>query len=472
MGEAVERFRGSLAALGIGKGDPIGIALPNSPHFVIAHFAVLGLGAISVPINILNKAREISAQIEDIEARAVICWSNLSPEIEKGLAGSESVRHRIYLGDQLPEGVHSLVDMMQQGERLRADNSLSPDDLASVMYSSGVSGHPRGVELTHRNFSEQAHEVGRLLRIRESDRFLGALPFTSIMGLTMSVHMALYHGAELVVVPRFHPGDTLKSLQNDQITVFVGNPSMYSLMSRFPSAEKYDLNKLRYLVSTESKLPETVARDVEEKLKLRVFEGYGSNETCGMVTINLFPGLVTGGTVGQPIGGLEARILDEHGQSSQVGSIGQVALRGPTIARGYYNRPEKTKQAIKDGWLLTGDLGYQDYESNLYITGHTNDVIVKGGFAVYPREVEEVVEGLPHVQEVAAIGIPDPVYGEEIKLCIVLKEGANIGPSEIIEYVKERLAIYKCPKLIKFYKELPHSATGKILRSELRDEKT
>jgi long-chain acyl-CoA synthetase len=469
--EAVRRLKGSLVARGIGKGDCVAILLPNAPHYVISYLAVVCLGAIAVPIHAQSKSREIAAQIEDCEARAIIAWDHLSAEAEKAVANNESIRLRIYLGDDLPHGALSLVDLISHGEP--SEYCLAEvSDLASIIYTSGATGHPRGVELTHANLSTHAREMGKLLRIRESDRVLCVLPFSGICGLTLGILLPLSHGAGIYIQSRFHPGDVLNSLHDDQISVLLANPSSYALMAAFPSAEKRDLKAVRIPISCEAKLTDQIARDVEEKLKLHLFEGYGCTETCGVISLNLFPALLPRGSVGQAIGDHEIAIVDSAGTPMQTDKEGYIAVRGPVVMNGYRNRPDKTKQVLRDGWFITDDRGSLDYQSNLFLAGHDTELIVKGGFPIRCREIEEIVEGLPHVSEVAVVGVPDPIFGEEIKACVVLKDGAVIGPSEIMEYVKERIAMYKCPKIIKLYKELPRSSSGKIIRGQLKEEKS
>lgn len=471
LGAAVSRLRGSLAARGIAKGDRVALLLPNSPHFIISHLALLGMGAVAVPIHAQSKAREISWQLEDSEAVAIIAWSHLAADVEKAVLQSESVRFRAYVGEETPPGAASLVDLIAQGQPSATNSTCTADDIAAIIYTSGVSGYARGVELTHGNFTIHASELTALLRIRETDKFLTELPYSAAAGLSMGVHLPLVNGVQIEIHSRFHPGDALKSLHDQQANVVVANPSGYALMAGFPSPEKYDLSRVRYAISCESKLADTISRDVEEKLRLRIMEAYGTTETCGIMALNLFPSLLPRGCVGQPLGSHEIQITDDTGTPVPVGTIGQINVRGPAVMRGYRNRPEKTRQVLRDGWFNTGDLGSVDYQSNLNVSGHSGEWIVKGGFTICCREVEEIVEGLPHVQEVAIVGIPDPLYGEEIKACVVLKVGASIGPSEVIEYVKERVALYKCPKVVKLYKELPRTPGGKIIRSQLKDEK-
>jgi long-chain acyl-CoA synthetase len=472
LNTAVERLRGALAAQGITRGDCVAIMLPNCPHFVIAHLAVLGLGAVSVPVNIQHKSREIAWQIEDSEARAFIGWTNLAAEAEKAVPQSESLRVRVYLGDELPEHAASLLEFIQNGERLPSIEDCEESSLAAIMYTAGTGGHPRGVELTHGSFDAQASEMSALLRIRETDIFLGTIPFSGIAGLTMNVHLPLTCGAEMQIQSRFHPGDALECLQNSHVSIFVTNPPALASISSFPAVEKHDLSGLRYVISCECKLTEQIARETEEKLKIRIYEGYGTTESCGIVALNLFPGLTERGSVGQPLPSHELAIWDELGKPAPADTPGQVVVRGPGIMHGYRNRPEKTRQVIQDGWLMTGDRGYLDAHGNLFITGHSSALIIKGGFPVCSYELEEIVAGLPHVKEVAVVGVPDPVLGEEIKACVVLKEGALIGPVEILEYVRERVAAYKCPRTVKLYKELPRTPAGKIIRSHLKEDRT
>jgi len=471
LGSAVERLRGSLAAKGISAGDRVALVMPNSPHFIISHLAVIGLGAVSVPIHPQSRAREIAWQLEDAEASAVIAWSHLANDVEKAVSQTESVRLRAYVGEDIPRGADSVVEMIAQGQPL-ASVASTADDLAAILYTSGSGGHARGVELTHGNFASHVTELASLLRIRESDRFLGTLPFSSGTGLCMGIHLSMLNGSQLEIHSRFHPGDVLKSLHESQITVMMSNPSGFALMAGFPSTDKYDLSQVRYALSCDAKLSDSVARDVEEKLKLHIMEAYGSTETCGVIAVNLFPALVPRGSVGHPIGDHEIQVADENDAPASVGTVGQVCVRGPAVMRGYRNRPDKTRQALRDGWFMTGDRGRLDYQSNIFVCGHSSELIIKGGFTICCREIEEIVEGLPHVLEVAVVGIPDALFGEEIKACVVLKEGASIGPSEVIEYVKERAAVYKCPKVVKLYKELPRTPGGKIIRSQLKEEKS
>ncbi len=426
---------------------------------------------MAVPIHAQHKAREIAAQIEDCEARAVIAWDKHAPETEKAVASLDLCKMRIYLGDEVPAGAQNFLDLMQSGEPTPSDDQIDSEDVAAILYTSGVSGRPLGVELTHANFDHSVGELIRLLRLRETDKFLGLLPLSGISGLTLNLYLPLRLGAEVIIHSRFHPGDALDALTGAGVTIVAANPSMYRLMVGFPGADHMDLSKLRYPLNVDAKLSADLARDAEQRLRLKLFEGYGTTETCGIVALNLFPGLDGRESVGTPIGGMEIVILGDDNTALSNGKVGRVAVRGPSVMRGYRNRPERTRQMRRDGWHITGDVGKLDDESNLILTGHSQELIIKGGFPVHVREVEQVIEGLPHVQDVAVVGITDQVFGEEIKACVVLKDGASISPSEIVEYAKERLSVYKCPKIVKFYRELPRGAGGKIARQELREDR-
>ena len=466
--EATERFRGALAGLGIRRHDRVGILLPNSAHFPIAYYAVLGLGAVAVPLNIMLKSRELAYQLEDSEARAIISWSNFSSQVEKAAENLETLTHRIYLGDGSPSESENMVDLIRTGERLPPSPEVSPDDIAVILYTAGVTGCPKGAELTHHNLAHHAEEFRKHLRITVRDRFLAVMPFYHALGQGMLMNLAFVSGAELVIHSRFHPGDVLKALQEEQITYFLGVPAMYHMISNFPSAQKYETRALRYCLSGGSKLPKELALYFENECGHILMEGYGLSETNSMICLNLATDMGYNGSVGPVIGGTELRIADENGEELSVGDVGEILIRGETVMQGYRGRPESSAQTLREGWLHTGDLGKIDIDGNLYIVDRKDDMILKSGFKIYPREIEGILEQLPHVEEVAVVGVQDPVVGQELKACIVLKNGADLSSGDIIEYCRQQMAAYKCPRIVRFYKELPKAPGGKIQKGELR----
>ncbi|MFH1011631.1 MAG: AMP-binding protein [bacterium] len=467
--DAADRLRGSLAEIGIRQGDRVGILLPNSPHFPIAYYAILGLGAIAVPLNIMLKARELAYQLEDSEARAIIAWGNFAQEVEKAAAFLETLAFRIYLGDNMPPGSLALLDLIRQGNRLPPSDEVSPQETAVILYTAGVTGRPKGAELTHHNLAYHATELRNRLRMTPKDRLLAVLPFYHALGQGMLMNLAFVSSAELVIHSRFHPGDVLRALQEEQITCFLGVPTMYSLISGFPSAPKYETGLLRYCICGGAKLSQPLALQFEEQCGHILMEGYGLSETSSMVCLNTMADTGFTGSVGSAIRGIDLRIVSENDEELPVGNVGEILIRGETVMQGYRGRPDLSAQALRGGWLHTGDLGKIDIEGNLYLVDRKDDMILKSGFKIYPREIEEVLEQLPHIQEVAVVGVSDPVVGEEIKACIILKDGADLSSGDIIEYCRERIAAYKCPRMIRFYKEFPRAPGGKILKSELRN---
>jgi len=467
--DAANRLRGSLLEMGIRRGDRVGIMLPNSPHFPIAYYAILGLGAVALPLNIMLKARELAYQLEDSEARAIIAWENFAPEIEKAAANLEMLTFRIYLGGTVPSESLSLVDLIRQGSSVPPSEEVLPEDVAVILYTAGVTGRPKGAELTHYNLAYHAVEFRNLLCLSTKDRLLAVMPFYHALGQGMLMNLAFVSGAEIVIQSRFHPGDVLRALQDDEITYFLGVPTMYSMISGFPSAQKYETRSLRYCISCGAKLPAQLAVQFGEHCGHVLMEGYGLSETSSMVCLNLMADSGYNGSVGTAIRGINLRIVGDDDVELPIGEIGEILIRGETVMRGYRGRPELSAQALRGDWFHTGDLGRMDIDGNLYLVDRKDDMILKSGFKIYPREIEEVLEQLPHVQEVAVVGVPDSLVGEEIKACVVLKDGADLSSGDIIEYCREHMAAYKCPRVVRFYKELPKAPGGKILKGELRN---
>jgi long-chain acyl-CoA synthetase len=468
MNDAIERFRGSLAEIGIGRGDRVCVLLPNSLHFPIAYYAVLGLGAIAVPLNIMLKARELAYHLEDADARAIIAWSNFAPEVEKAAANLDGLGFRIYLGDEVPAGSLAMVDLIRRGTHMPSSPEVSLDDVAVILYTAGVTGPPKGAKLSHHNLAHHAAEFRNLLRISPKDRFLAVMPFYHALGQEMVMNLAFAGGAQLVIHSRFQPGDVLQALQEERITYFLGVPAMYSLMADDPSAQKSGTESVRYCLSGGSKLSQELAAKFETHCGHTIMEGYGLSETGSMVCLNTAADTGYNGSVGRPIRGVDLRIAGEGDRELPVGEAGEVLVRGETVMQGYQGSPDLTSQAMRGGWFHTGDLGRIDIDGNLYLVDRKDDMILKGGFKIFPREIEEILEQLPQVREVAVVGVSDPVIGQEIKACIVLKDDVDLSSGDILEYCGERMAAYKCPKLVRFYKELPKAPGGKIVKSDLR----
>jgi len=468
FGEAVLRLANAFQNLGLGKGDRVVIMLPNIPQFPIVCFATLLIGAVAVPINIMLKYREIAFLLDDCEAKTVVAWDGFSGEVLRAVGGMETLQHVIFLGDQKFENTRDLTELISSGTAQDIKMEVPGDEVALVLYTSGVTGRPKGAQIAHNAIIYHVLEMKDIFRFTSEDKFLAVHPLFHPMGQAMVMNTALCSGAPLILQPRFHPGDALKSIQDYKITVFLGVPSMYRLIMNFPSVEKIDLSSLRYAISGGSSFPDDLMEQFEEVFKVPVLQGYGLSEAFSFVTVNQMKRGRRKGSVGLPLHGMEVKILNDDDQEVSIDEVGEIALRGPTVMKGYLNRPEASAIALRNGWLHTGDLGRVDFEGYLHLVDRKNDVIIKSGFKIFPREIEAVLEGLPHIQEVAVIGVPDEEVGEEIKACVVLKPGAQITSGEIQEYCREKMAPYKSPKIVRFYRELPQTPTGKILKEELR----
>ena len=468
FGEATLRLANSLLKLGIGKGDRIVMMLPNIPQFPMVYYAALMIGAVVVPINIMFKYHEVAFLLDDSEAKAIVAWDGFAGEVLRAVSGMEALKHIIFLGDQRFENTEDLTELITNGPTDEIQEEISGDDVALILYTSGVTGRPKGAEITHLSVSRHLCDMQEIFRFTHHDRFLTVHPLFHPMGQAMAMNVGLAAGALLILHPRFHPGDILNAIQDRKVTVFLGVPSMYRLIMKFPSLDKFDVSSLRYAISGGSAFPQELMEQFEARFEAPLLEGYGLSEAFSFVTVNQMKRGRLAGSAGLSIPGVDVKILDENDQELAIDEMGEIVVRGPTVMRGYLNRPEVTRIALRDGWLHTGDVGRIDFDGYLHILDRTNDVIIKSGFKIFPREIETVIEGLPHVRDVAVIGFPDEETGEEIKACVVLKPGAQITSGEIQEYCRERMAPYKSPKLVRFYRELPKTATGKVMKEELR----
>jgi long-chain acyl-CoA synthetase len=468
FGEAVLRLGNAFINLGLGKGDRIMIMLPNIPQFPIVYYATLLIGALAVPINIMLKSREISFLLDDCEAKTIVAWDGFAGEVLRAVGGMETLQHVIFLGDQKFENTTDLTELISSGTAEPIHVDVANDEVALVLYTSGVAGRPKGAQISHSAVIFHVLEIKDIFRFTCDDKFLAVHPLFHPMGQAILMNTCLCSGAPLILQPRFHPGDALKTIQDEKITVFLGVPSMYRLILNYPSVEKFDVASLRYAISGGSSFPENLMDQFEDVFKVPMLQGYGLSEAYSFVTVNQMKRGRRKGSVGLPLHNVEVKIFDDDDQEVAIDEVGEIVLQGPTVMKGYLNRPETTAIAMRNGWLHTGDLGHIDFDGYLHLVDRKHDVIIKGGFKIFPREIEAVLEALPHIQEVAVIGVPDEEMGEEIKACVVLKPGAQITSGEIQEYCKEKMAPYKSPKIVRFYRELPQTPTGKILKEELR----
>jgi long-chain acyl-CoA synthetase len=453
---ALDLMSARVAALlrrrGIGVGDRVALMLPNVPEFAVIYYGVLRIGAVVVPLDPLLKRREISSYVGDCGARLLIAWHAYAETAEAGTAGGRTDCFFVVPGEfhRLLRGVAAEPDI----------TARTAGDTAVIHYTSGTTGRAKGVELTHGNIGGNAATVARMQALGVDDVVLGALPLYHAFGQTCSLNATIHAGARLTLLPRFEAGRALEVIRRDGVTVFQGVPTMYIALLDHPGAS--DMSLLRLCVSGGSALPVDVLRAYETRFGCSIVEGYGLSETSPVAASNRGGRGRRPGSIGSPIKDVEMRVVDEVGREVPCGHVGEIIIRGPNVMKGYWNNPAATAEAIRDGWLHTGDLARVDEDGFFFLVGRRREVIIRGGYTVYPREVEEVLHEHPAVRQVAVIGVPHPELGEEIAAVVALR--TPVEPDDLRAFVRERVAAYKYPRHISFIDELPMSPTGKILK--------
>jgi long-chain acyl-CoA synthetase len=460
LDEASARAAGLLRGRGVERGDRVGIMLPNVPYFAVCYYGVLRAGAVVVPMNVLLKGREVAFYLGDSEAKLCFAWHEFADEAEKG--GAEAGVELIVVK---PGEFETLLGEAEP-EREVADTA--DDDTAVILYTSGTTGTPKGAELTHGNLARNVEAGLNLFEPLPDEVILGALPLFHSFGQTCGLNCAVASGACLSLIPRFDPSKALGIIERDGVSVFQGVPTMYAAMLAHPERDSFDVSTLRLCVSGGGAMPLEVMRGFEETFGCIILEGYGLSETSPIASFNHPHMERKPGSIGTPIEGVEMRVVDEDRKPVVQGEVGEVAIRGHNIMKGYWRKPEATADAIdSEGWFYTGDMARVDEDGYFYIVDRKKDLIIRGGYNVYPREVEEVIYEHPAVHEAAVIGIPHPELGEEVGAGIALNEGAEASPEEIREYVKGQVAAYKYPRVVWIVDELPKGPTGKILKREI-----
>lgn len=471
---AANKLANALVHLGIKPGDKVAIMLPNTPHFPIAYYAILKTGATVVPLNVLFKSNEVAYHLEDSDAVALIVWEGFAGEAATGFFKVENCQHLIVVQapgstNELPNGAHAFNQLLADNVPVFDTVQTRPDDTAVILYTSGTTGRPKGAELTHFNmFFNAMISATKVIEIQPSDVGMAVLPLFHSFGQTCVMNTCLYAGATITLLPRFEPVKAFEVLARDKVTIFAGVPTMYFYLLNHPEADQYDLSTLRRCVSGGAAMPVEVMHAFNKKYNVTILEGYGLSETSPVASFNHLDREPKPGSIGTSIWGVEMRVVNPEGQPVAAGELGEIVIRGHNVMKGYYKRPEATAEAIRHGWFHTGDLARIDEDGYFFIVDRVKDMIIRGGFNVYPREIEEVLYGHPAVAEAAVIGVPDPAMGEEIRAVIALKPGHTASEQEIIDYCSERLAAYKYPRSVEFREVLPKTATGKILKRELK----
>jgi long-chain acyl-CoA synthetase len=369
-------------------------------------------------------------------------------------------------------GVKTLGELMRNQPTTFDMVTTNPDDTAVILYTSGTTGKPKGAELSHLNMLLNARLSDIIYPRAAHDVHMITLPLFHSFGQSVQMNAGIYNRATLVLLSRFTPEAALRLMNEENITFFAGVPTMYWALLNYPEADKFDLEKisrkLRICVSGGAAIPAEVMRAFNEKFQVTILEGYGLSETSPIATFNRFDREVKPGSIGLPVWGVDVRLVDQDGQEVGPNELGEIAIRGHNIMKGYYKRPEATAQAIHDGWFHSGDIGRRDEDGYFYIVDRVKDMIIRGGFNVYPREIEEVLLTHPAISLAAVVGIPHERHGEEVKAFVILKQGAELSEAELVAWSKQNMADYKYPRLVEFRTSLPMTATGKILKRELR----
>ena len=466
-----DRFAAGLRRVGIGPGDAVALQLPNIPQFLVAYFGILKNGSVVVPLNVLLKAPEVDYHLSDSGSRALITWSGFVGEAAKG-AASAGV-DRVYVVDPLrltdPGLGESFDSLMADLDGPAPFEQTDPGDTAAIIYTSGTTGKPKGAELTHYQLYMNADTPGRLFDVQPDDVVLVVLPLFHVFGLSSQLNVCVRFGITMSLMSRFEPARVLEVIQRDQVTIFEGVPTMYISLLNHPAVDQYDLASLRVGISGGAAIPAEVLDDFEHKFGIVILEGYGLTETASTTTFNVSAEDRKIYSVGKPIWGVEVEVWDDqhHPLGSGRDHVGELVVRGVNTMRGYHNNPEATAEAFAGGWFHTGDLGYVDEDGYFFIVDRKKDLIIRGGYNVYPREVEEVLYTHPNVAEAAVIGVPHDLVGEDVKAFVELKPGRSATEEELILFAKERLAAYKYPRSVEFRSSLPKGATGKILKEPL-----
>ena len=458
--EQTARVAGLIRSRGLELGDPVGVMLPNVPQFAVIYYGLLRAGCVVVPMNVLLKSREVTFHLKDSGAKLLFAWHEVVEEAEKGAAGAGVETIRVAPGsfEELLVGTEAHPDVVQ-----RAD-----DDIAMILYTSGTTGTPKGAELTHRNLAENARVTAEtVICSQPEDVILGALPLFHAFGQTCALNASVYSGSCLSLLPRFDPGQALEILHRDRVTVFVGVPTMYSALLHHPDRERFDTTSLRICLSGGAALPVEVLRGFDAAFDCKVLEGYGLSETSPVASFNHPDRVRKPGSVGTPIRGVEMKVIDEKGNETPPGERGEIAIKGHNVMRGYRQRPDATREAIRDGWFRTGDVARVDEDGYFFIVDRKKDLIIRGGYNVYPREIEEVLYEHPAVREAAVVGIADERLGEEVGAAVVLNSGESATPEELRDFVKSRIAAYKYPRKVWLVDTLPKGPTGKILKLQI-----
>lgn len=488
-----------LQSLGLQKGDRVAVMLPNCPQGVISYYGALMAGGIVVQTNPLYKERELEYQLNDSGATFIVCLDILLPRVSN-VRGNTKLKHTIItsIKDYLPfpknkiypiiqkkqynmvvkveetDDTHIWQNMINQSDENYKPVEVDPmEDLALLQYTGGTTGHPKGVMLTHHNLVANVQMCNAWLYKMDPSKqtVLGVLPFFHVYGMTTVMNISMMYGSKMILLPKFDAKEVLKTIHKQKPTLFPGAPTIYIGLLNHPDLNKYNLSSIEACISGSAPLPAEVQEQFEKVTGGRLVEGYGLTETSPVTHSNLVWSERINGSIGVPWPDTDCKIFNmETNEEADIGEVGEVAVKGPQVMKGYWGKKEETDNVLKDGWMFTGDMGYMNDEGYFYIVDRKKDLIIAGGYNIYPREVEEVLYEHEAIKEAVVAGIPDAYRGETVKAYVVLKSGSNITDKELNTYCRNNLAAFKVPRIYEFRDELPKTAVGKILRRKLVDE--
>jgi long-chain acyl-CoA synthetase len=464
LAQNARKLASGLRAHGVEPGQSVGLILPNIPHFAEALYGSWLNGNVVVPMNVLLTAPEIRYLVEDSSIRALFVFQMFVPQVEAAIADLPNPPRVFVVGEA---GPHTPYTALIEGQEPVTPREASADEHVLTIYTSGTTGKPKGAVITNRNVLAQLDMTDDLFPPQEGDRVLCVLPLFHVFALNGVLNANIRHRGTIVLHVKFDLDPAVQSLKNDRISIFAGVPTMYFYILKHPEIATLKFPSLRYCVSGGAAMPVDVMHSFEDKFGVPIYEGYGLTETTVSVCCNR-EGAKKVGSVGKPYPGVQLKIVDDAGKPLPGGERGEIAVKGPNIMQGYLNRPEATAEAVVDGWLHTGDVGYVDEEGFVFIVDRKKDLIIKGGYNIYPREIEEVLYQMPQVAEAAVVGVQDDAKGEQVRAIISPRPGATLDAQQVESWLKQNLAKYKLPSEYVFMEELPKGPTGKILKRELR----
>jgi len=456
---ATAHIAGLLRERGVERGDRVGVMLPNIPHFPICYFGVLRAGGVVVPMNVLLKKREVAFYLRDSGAKLVFAWEGFAEDAQ---AAAEEAGVECVIVEMA-----GFQDVVGSAPAVTEVADTDDSDTAVILYTSGTTGTPKGAELTHANLARNCRIAIELFGLGSETVVLGALPLFHSFGQTCGMNACTFGGGMLTLIPRFDPKKALEIIERDKVSVFEGVPTMYNAMLHEPSRDEFDVSTLKVCASGGSAMPVELMRGFEDAFGCKVLEGYGLSETSPIASFNHPDRERKPGSIGTPVDGVEMKVVDDQDNDVPAGDVGEIVIRGHNVMKGYWNRQDATDETMRGGWFHSGDMAKVDDDGYFYIVDRKKDLIIRGGYNVYPREIEEVLYEHPAVREAAVVGIPDEALGEEVGAAVALRDGASATADELRDFVKQQVAAYKYPRTVWLVDDLPKGPTGKILKREI-----